>query len=110
MSAPYHVIEVRVASHGRLWLRFADGAVGEVDVIDRLRGPVFGIARTEAGFAQVSIDPEGHTVCWPGGADLAPDVLHRAVTDGTDVATARDVLTREMQARLDEIAAADAAA
>lgn len=110
MSAPYHVIEAKLAGHGRLWLRFADGAAGELDVIDRLRGPVFEIARTEAGFAQVSIDPEGHTVCWPGGADLAPDVLHRAVLDGTDVATACDVLTREMQARLDEIAAADAAA
>jgi hypothetical protein len=110
MSAPYRVTERKVASHGRLWLRFADGAFGELVVIDRLRGPVFEIARTKAGFAQVAIDPEGHTVCWPGGADLAPDVLHRAVSDGTDVATARDVLTREMQARLDEIAAADAAA
>jgi hypothetical protein len=110
MSAPFHVIEVKVAGRGRLWLRFADGASGELDVIDRLRGPVFEIARTEAGFAQAGTDPEGHTVCWPGGADLAPDVLHRAVTNGTDVATARDALTREMQARLDEIAAADAAA
>jgi hypothetical protein len=45
-----------------------------------------------------------------GGADLAPDVLHRAVTDQTDIRTARDVLTGEMQARPDEIAAADAAA
>lgn len=99
-----HLLPHRAGS--RLWLRFADGAFGELDLIDRLRGPVFGIARTEAGFALVSIDPEGHTVSWPGGADLAPDVL----IDGTDVATARDVLTREMQARLDEIAAADAAA
>jgi hypothetical protein len=110
MSAPYHVIEAKVVVHGRLWLRFADGTTGELDVIDRLRGPVFEIARTETGFAQVRIDAEGHTVCWPGGADLAPDVLHRAVTDGTDIAVARDALTREMQARLDEIAAADAAA
>jgi hypothetical protein len=39
-----------------------------------------------------------------------PEVLHRAVTDGTDIATARDVLTREMQAHLDQIVAADAAA
>ena len=49
-------------------------------------------------------------MCWPGGADLAPDVLHRAVSDGTDVATARDALTREMKERLQQIAAADAAA
>jgi len=109
MSAPYHVTAVNVVSHGRLWLRFVDGAAGELDVSESLRGPVFEVARTVAGFGQVSIDPEGHTVCWPGGADLAPDVLHRAVSDGTDIATARDALTREMQARLDEIIAADAA-
>ena len=75
MSAPHDITEVRVVSHGRLWLRFADGAAGELDVATALQGPVFETARTEAGFAQVSIDPEGHTVCWPGGADLAPDVL-----------------------------------
>jgi len=109
MSAAYHITDVKVISHGRLWLRFADGAAGEVDVSESLRGPVFEAARTVAGFAQVSIDPEGHTVCWPGEADLAPDVLHRAVSDRTDLATARDALTREMRSRLDEIAAADAA-
>ncbi|MGI8945028.1 MAG: DUF2442 domain-containing protein [Thermoleophilaceae bacterium] len=109
MSAPYDITEFSVIARGRLWLHFADGAEGEVDVSDSLRGPVFETARSEEGFRQVSIDPEGHTVCWPGGADLAPDVLHRAVSDGTDIATARDVLTREMQRRLDEIVAADAA-
>lgn len=109
MSAAYHVIEVKVVSHGRLWLRFADGATGELDVSGSLRGPVFAMARTVDGFAQVSIDPEGHTVSWPGGADLAPDVLHRAVTDGTDIPTARNALTREMRARLEAITAVDAA-
>ena len=67
------------------------------------------MARTVDGFTQVSIDPEAHTACWPGGADLAPDVLHRALTDRTDIPTARDTLTREMRARLDEITAVDAA-
>lgn len=109
MSAPYHITEAEVVAHGQLRLRFADGVAGELDVSGSLRGPVFEVASTPEGFEQVSIDPEGHTVCWPGGADLAPDVLHRAVSDGTDIATARDALTREMQARLDEIAAADAA-
>lgn len=109
MSASYDIIEVKVVAHGRLWLRFADGVAGELDVSQSLRGPVFEIARSAEGFAQVRIDAEGHTVCWPGGADLAPDVLHRAVSDGSDIATAQDALTREMQARLDEIAAADAA-
>lgn len=109
MSAPHDITDVRVVTFGRLWLRFADGVTGELDVSASLRGPVFEEARTEDGFARVSIDPEGHTVCWPGGADLAPDVLHRAVSDGTDIPTAQTVLAREMQQRLAEIRAADAA-
>lgn len=109
MSAPYDIGELRVVSHGRLWLRFADGVAGELDVGASLSGPVFEIARSEEGFAKASIDPESHTVCWPGGADLAPDVLHRAVSDGTDIPTAQKALTREMQQRLDKITAADAA-
>ncbi len=109
MRAPHDIIEVNVVHHGRLHLRFADGASGELDVLGVLQGPVFEAARTPAGFRQVSIDPESHTVCWPGGADLAPDVLHRAVADGSDIDTARTVLTREMQDRLDGIVAANAA-
>ncbi|MGI9081801.1 MAG: DUF2442 domain-containing protein [Thermoleophilaceae bacterium] len=109
MSAPHDITAVEVVSHGRLLLRFADGASGEIDVSESLRGPVFEIARTADGFAQVSIDPEGHTVCWPGGADLAPDVLHRAVSDGADIASARQALTSEMRERLDAITAANAA-
>lgn len=109
MSAPYDITAVEVISHGRLSLRFADGVSGEIDVSESLCGSVFEIARTTDGFAQVSIDPEGHTVCWPGGADFAPDVLHRAVSDGTDIAAAQEALTRQMQARLDAIAAASAA-
>lgn len=105
MSAPHDITEVQVISHGRLWLRFADGAAGELDVRESLRGPVFEAAQTTEGFAQVSIDPEGRTVCWPGGADLAPDVLHRAVSDGSDLASAREALTREMQATLDRLRA-----
>ena len=109
MSAPHDIIDVKVVLHGRLLLRFADGVEGELEVSEALRGPVFEVAGTEAGFRQVSIDPEGHTVCWPGGADLAPDVLHRAVSDGTDMSTARKALTREMRARLDAITASNAA-
>ena len=41
-----------------------------------MHGPVFDEARTQAGFKQVTVDPESGTVVWPGGADLAPDTLY----------------------------------
>lgn len=74
------IVEVQVPAHGRLALTFADGVAGEIDVLDRMTGPVFERARTEEGFAEVRVDAETGTVVWPGGADLAPDVLHEQIS------------------------------
>lgn len=76
------ITHVTVPRHGVLRLTFADGATGEVYVLDRMRGPIFERARTPEGFAEVSVDPETGTVCWPGGADLAPDTLYERVRTG----------------------------
>jgi Protein of unknown function (DUF2442) len=72
-----------VVRHGVLRLTFADGLRGEVDVLQRMRGPVFDEARTPAGFAQATVDAETGTVVWPGGADLAPDTLYERVRSGS---------------------------
>ena len=76
------ITEARVLRHGVLALTFADGVRGEVDVLDRMRGPVFEEACTPAGFAKVEVDGETGTVTWPGGADLAPDTLDVRVRTG----------------------------
>jgi hypothetical protein len=52
---------------------------GEVDVLDRMRGPIFEDARTREGFVKVAVDRETGTVVWPGGADLAPNTLYERV-------------------------------
>ena len=71
-----------VVQHGVLRLTFADGLSGEVEVLDRMRGPVFEDARNPEGFAKAGVDPETGTVVWPGGADLAPDTLYERVRSG----------------------------
>jgi Protein of unknown function (DUF2442) len=71
-----------VVRHGVLRLTFANGLCGEVDVLDRMRGPVFEDARTSEGFAKVEVDTETGTVIWPGGADLAPDTLYERIRSG----------------------------
>jgi Protein of unknown function (DUF2442) len=76
------ITEARVVRHGVLALTFADGLQGEVDVLGRMRGPVFDEARTPDGFAEVEVDAETGTVRWPGGADLAPDTLYVRVRTG----------------------------
>jgi hypothetical protein len=76
------ITAVSVVSHGVLRLTFADGLSGEVEVLDRMRGPVFANASTPSGFAAVSVDQETGTIVWPGGADLAPDTLYERVSTG----------------------------
>jgi len=78
MPAPLHdVSEVEVLGHYRLRLTFSDGLVGDVD-LSHLRelGGVFTPLRDPAFFAQVRVDREIGTITWPGGTDLAPEVLY----------------------------------
>jgi Protein of unknown function (DUF2442) len=76
------ITAAEVVRHGVLRLTFADGLSGEVDVLDRMRGPVFADARTPEGFARLAVDMETGTVVWPSGADLAPDTLYERVRSG----------------------------
>ena len=76
------ITAVSVVRHGVLRLTFADGLTGEVDVLDRMSGPVFEQAVTPAGFAAVTADSESGTIVWPGGADLAPDTLYERIRTG----------------------------
>jgi hypothetical protein len=59
------ITAVSVVRHGVLNLTFADGLSGEVDVLDRMWGPVFERARTPEGFAEASLDTDIRTVAWP---------------------------------------------
>lgn len=72
------VVSVEALSGYRLHVAFADGLQGTIDLSDRLFGPVFEPLKDLDLFRQVSIDEFG-VVCWPNGADLAPDALHDAI-------------------------------
>jgi len=69
------VQEVIVTGQHRLFVRFEDGTEGEITLTDRLFGPMFEPLRSQDYFARVSLDDYG-VICWPNGADLAPDALY----------------------------------
>ena len=73
------VIAARHVAGHTLWLRFADGLEGEVDLSAELEGPVFDPLRDPAYFRSFPIHPELHTVTWPNGANFAPEFLHERV-------------------------------
>jgi hypothetical protein len=62
------------------WIRatFSDGAIKEIDMGELLsRGGVFAPIREQREvFEQVRVNPETHTVEWPDGVDLDPEVLY----------------------------------
>jgi hypothetical protein len=58
---------------------FVDGVEGDVDLSDRLFGPVFEPLRDEAEFRKVFVDEFG-AIAWPNGADLAPDAIYRRLS------------------------------
>ena len=71
---------VRVSAGGGYVLQvlFDDGRSGEVDLFARLFGPVFEPLHDPLLFAEVRVDEYG-AICWPNGADLAPDALYRTM-------------------------------
>lgn len=57
-------------------LSFSDGSSRRVDVAPLLWGPVFAaIAENDNAFGELFFDEELGTVCWPNGADIAPETL-----------------------------------
>jgi len=58
----------------RLEVEFQDGKLGIVSMQKRLFGPVFEPLKDPSFFEQVSVDEFG-AVCWPNGADIAPEAV-----------------------------------
>lgn len=65
-----------------LRLTFTDGVAAELDFAGKVlgRGGVFAPFADVSYFAQVAVDPEAHTLVWPNGVDLDPDVLYGEAT------------------------------
>jgi hypothetical protein len=76
------VLSVRPLDDFRLEVAFDDGVSGVVCMKDRLFGPMFEPLRDLTFFRRVFVDEFG-AVCWPNGADLAPDALYEKVRAAT---------------------------
>jgi hypothetical protein len=69
------IIQLEARQPYRLYVRFDDGTEGEVDLAQRMRGPMFEPLKEPGYFAQVRLSDYG-APCWPNGLDLAPDAIH----------------------------------
>jgi hypothetical protein len=73
------IVHVSAGQGYTLHVRFDDGKSREIHLSARLFWPVFEPLRDPLLFTQVGID-EHDAVCWPNGADLAPDALYRTIS------------------------------
>ena len=65
----------------RLYVRFEDDVEGIVDLAEIISFTgVFAPLQDRAYFAQVYVNPDVGTICWPNEADIDPDVLYAIVT------------------------------
>jgi hypothetical protein len=71
--------EVRSLGRYRIWLRYADGTEGGVDLSHLAGKGVFAVWEDEGVFASVTLGPHG-AIEWPGGVDLCPDALYLWLT------------------------------
>jgi len=71
-----HVAESHYAGNGRFDLRFNDGRRGVADLKGILSGLMFEPLRDPEFLSRGAVDPETRTLCWPNGADIAPEYLY----------------------------------
>ncbi len=70
------VTEVQVIPPFTIEVAFRDGKRRIVDLEKELWGEVFEPLKDPAYFAKAYLDEEAGTVCWPNGADFAPEWLY----------------------------------
>jgi hypothetical protein len=72
-------VQARPLDEYRLWLRYADGVEGEVDLSDLAGRGVFSAWSDRKVFSAVKVDTSG-AIVWPGDIDLCPDALYLRLT------------------------------
>jgi len=57
-------------------ITFSDGSTKRVNLSSSLDGEIFKPLKDPSYFAKVSVNDELETICWPNGADFAPEYLY----------------------------------
>ena len=78
----FKIVEIKVLQGYRLWLRYADGVEGEVDLSDLAGRGVFAAWNERRFFENVRIDDSG-ALAWSDQLDLCPDALYLRLTGKT---------------------------
>ena len=75
-------VAVEAREGRRIWLRYSDGAAGEVDLSDMTGKGVFKAWDEPGCFEQVHIAPH-RAIAWSDDLELCPDALYMELTGKT---------------------------
>lgn len=82
INSVFNPIEVKALPHYRLWLRYADGVEGQVDLSYLVGRGVFSAWDDHKVFEEVHIGARG-AIAWNDDIDLCPDALYLRLTGKT---------------------------
>ena len=78
----FRPVQVRALPNHKLWVRYADGIEGEID-LGRLAGKgVFALWDDYSAFEKVYIGSEGQ-IAWSDTIDICPDAVYMTITAKT---------------------------
>ena len=78
----FKVVEVRALANYRLWVRYADGVEGIVDLSPLVGKGVFALWDNYAAFEQVYVGSSGE-IAWSDSVDICPDAVYMKITGKT---------------------------
>lgn len=80
------IVECKPQPNYRLWIRYADGLSGVVDLSHLVGKGVFSVWESIDAFNKVYIDIKTQTVAWKGDLDLDPYVLREKILENQNAA------------------------
>lgn len=75
-------VQVKALPNYRLWVKYADGVEGEVDLSHLAGKGVFALWNDDNAFQQVYIGP-GRQIAWTDEIDICPDSIYMQLTGKT---------------------------
>lgn len=73
-------VDVEARPNYRIWVKYADGPSGEVDLSDLVGKGAYAALEDASFFKRVHIDPESEAITWGNNVEICPDAAYLEVT------------------------------
>lgn len=82
MVVTFQPVQVKAWPNYKLWIKYADGVEGQIDLSDLVGKGVFALWEDKEAFGQVYIGSDGQ-IAWSDEIDICPDAAYMTITGKT---------------------------